>query len=39
MNYPICGKEARAHIYYYAKYAVYVPEKYWKRYVTQEHKE
>lgn len=27
MNCPICGKEARAHIYYCAKCGVYVHEK------------
>ncbi len=38
MNYPVCRKEARAHIYYCAKCAVYVHEKYWRKHVAVAHK-
>ena len=34
MNYPVCGKEARAHIYYCAKCAVYLHEKCWQKRVS-----
>jgi len=39
MKCPACGKEARAHIYYSAKCAVYVHERCWHRYVEQAHKD
>jgi hypothetical protein len=35
----VCGKEARAHICYCAKCAVYVHEKCWQRHVEQAHKD
>ncbi len=38
MNCPVCGKEARAYIYYYAKCAVYVPEKCWQKHIATAHK-
>ena len=38
MNCPVCGKEARVHIYYGAKYAVYVHTDYWQKHVLQAHK-
>jgi len=38
MNCPICRKEAKSHIYYCAKCAVYIHEKCWLRHMTQEHK-
>jgi hypothetical protein len=36
---PVCGKEARTHIYYCAKCAVYVHEKCWQKHVAQAHKD
>jgi len=35
----VCGKEARTHIYYCAKGAVYVHEKCWRKNVAQAHKD
>ena len=39
MKCPVCGKEARAHIYYCSKCAVYVHEKCWQKHVAQAHKD
>ena len=39
MNFPVCEKGARAHIYYCVRCAVYVHEKYWPKHVTTAHKE
>jgi len=39
MKCPVCGKEARAHIYYFAKCAVYVHEKCWQKHVAQAYKD
>ena len=39
MNCPVCSKDARTHIYYCAKCAVYIHEKCWQEHVAQEHKE
>ncbi len=39
MNCPVCGKGARAYIYYCARCAVYVHEKYWQKHVAMAHKE
>jgi len=39
MDCPVCGKEARANIYYCAKCAVYVQEKCWRRHMGMAHKE
>ncbi len=38
MNCPVGGKEARAYIYYGARYAVYVHEKCWQKHVATAHK-
>jgi hypothetical protein len=38
MNCPVCGKEAKAHIVYCAKCAVYVYEKYWTKHAGVAHK-
>ncbi len=38
MNCPVCRKEARAHIYYYAKCAVYEHEKCWQKHAERAHK-
>jgi len=38
MNCPVCRKEARTHIYYYAKCAVYVHEKCWQKHAERAHK-
>jgi hypothetical protein len=39
MKCPVCGKDARVHIYHCAKCNVYVHEKCWKEHVETEHKE
>jgi len=39
MKCPVCGKDARAHIYYCARCAVYVHEKCWPKHVEMAHKE
>ena len=38
MKCPVCGQEARSHIYYCARCAVYVHEKCWQRHIAQAHK-
>ncbi len=38
MNCPVCKKEARAHLYYCAKFAVYVHEKCWRQHAAEKHK-
>jgi len=38
MKCPVCGKEARAHIYYCARCAVYVHEKCWQEHVNTAHR-
>ena len=38
MNCPVCGKEARAYIYYCVRYAVHVHEKCWQKHVAMAHK-
>lgn len=37
MNCPAYKKEARAHIYYYARCAVYVHDKCWQKHVKAAH--
>ena len=39
MKCPVCGKDARAHIYYCARCAVYVHEKCWPKHAEAAHKE
>lgn len=39
MKCPVCGKEARAHIYRCARCAVHVHEKCWRKHVAQAHKD
>jgi hypothetical protein len=39
MKCPVCKKEARAHIYYCARCAVYVHEKCWRKHASQAHKD
>lgn len=39
MNCPVCKKEARVHIYYCARCAVYVHEKCWQEHLAQVHRE
>ncbi|MFC1988958.1 hypothetical protein ACFLVW_00050 [Chloroflexota bacterium] len=39
MNYPVCGKEAKAHIYYCAKHTIYVHEKCWQKHAATAHRE
>ena len=39
MNCPVCGKEAKAHIYFCAEHGVYVHEKCWRRHESQQHAE
>lgn len=39
MKCPVCGKEARTHIYYCAKCGIYVHEKCWQKHVAQAHKD
>jgi len=39
MKCPVCGKEARVHIYYCARCGVYVHEECWRRHVEQAHKD
>lgn len=39
MKCPVCGKEARVHIYYCARCGVYVHEACWRRHVEQAHKD
>ena len=39
MKCPVCGKDARAHIYYCARCAVYVHEKCWQKHVAEAHKD
>jgi len=39
MKCPVCGKDARAHIYYCARCAVYVHEKCWRKHLETAHKE
>lgn len=39
MKCPVSGKEARAHIYYCAKYPVYVNEKRWQEHIAAYHTE
>jgi len=39
MNCPVCGKEARTHVYYCGQCAVYVHEKCWAEHVAEAHKD
>jgi hypothetical protein len=39
MKCPVCKQDARAHIYYCARCAVYVHEKCWQKHVETAHKE
>jgi hypothetical protein len=39
MKCPVCGKDARAHVYYCAACGVYVHEKCWKEHMDKEHKD
>jgi len=38
MKCPVCGKEARSHIYYCARCTVYVHGKCWQKHVAHSHK-
>ena len=39
MHCPVCGKEARVHIYFCARCGVYVHEKCWQEHMDKEHKD
>jgi hypothetical protein len=39
MKCPICKQDAKAHLYYCARCAVYVHEKCWQKHVAQSHQE
>ena len=39
MSCPVCGKEAKAHIYHCTKCAIYVYEKCWQEHVAVAHQE
>jgi hypothetical protein len=39
MNCPVCHEEARVHIYYCAKCAVYAHEKCWQKHLAAAHQE
>ena len=39
MNCPVCGKEARAHIYHCTTCNAYVHEKCWQEHLQEEHQE
>jgi hypothetical protein len=38
MNCPVCGKEAKAHIYHCTKCVIYVHDKCWQKHAVQAHK-